>query len=411
MFRRVKESQTLLINRASIERKKRGLKTYKFGFGQSPFLPPPFVTEELIKNADRKEYTDVQGDYELRERVAQFHFRHHGIETKPENVLVAPGSKILIYTILAAIKKADILISVPSWVSYQPQVKLAGHNPIKIKTTYEERWRITPKGLVEALSKKENGPTVLIINYPGNPDGLSYTELELIELVKVIRQNEIIVISDEIYGLLSFGAKHLSFATLYPERTITTTGLSKWCGAGGWRLGVALLYSGIEPKFKKAMIGIASETYSCATTPVQLAAKLAYGNQTQIEPYLIYQNQILKKVADYCFRSLQAHDVLLHAPEGAFYLFPDFRNYKDFFLNRGIYDSNELCKVLLQESGVAMLPGDAFGMKKAWTTRLSFVDFVEPTRGESFILEKHASKIIEGITSLKSWLKRAARED
>ena len=405
MFKKVKESQTLLINRTSLERKSKGLKTYKFGFGQSPFLPPDGVTKALIKNAKRKEYTDVQGDRELREQIAQFHFRQNGIITDPENILVAPGSKILIYTVLAAIKKADVLISIPSWVSYQPQVKLAGHNPIKITTTYNERWRITPSGLAGALKNKKYGATVLIINYPGNPDGLSYTKSELEELAEVVRRKNIIVISDEIYGLLSFGVSHISFATLYPERTITTTGLSKWCGAGGWRMGVALLHLGIEPEFKKALIGIASETYSCAPTPMQMAAIRAYQKSERIDIYLKYQNQILRSVAKFCYIQLLASNVKLHEPEGGFYLYPDFSNYQDAFTRRDINSSKELCDHILQECGVAMLPGEAFGMKKCWTARLSFVDFEEPNFGEEFVLTKHAKRIVEGINALKEWLK------
>ena len=404
MFKKVKESQTLRINRTTLDRKKNGLRTFKFGFGQSPFLPPLFVTEEMIKNANRKEYTNVQGDIELRELVTQFHEVQNGIVTEPDNVLISPGSKIAIYTILAAFKKADVLISVPSWVSYQPQVKLAGHNPVKISTTYEERWRVTPEGLLKALKKKKFGPTILILNYPGNPDGLSYTKTELLKLVDVIRQNKIIAISDEIYGLLSFGVQHVSLATLYPERTITTSGLSKWCGAGGWRMGVALLPSGIEPKFKKALIGIASETYSCAPAPIQMAAKKAYGNREIIDSYLRYQNQILEMVASYCHSELRASNVLLHKPEGGFYLYPDFSNYRDFFKKRKINSSKALCDTILQECGVALLPGEAFGMKKSLTARLSFVDFEEPKAGEQFILTKHAENIIEGIGALRAWL-------
>jgi aspartate aminotransferase len=136
----------------------------------------------------------------------------------------------------------------------------------------------------------------MVFNYPGNPDGLTYTESELTALTTVFRKYNILVISDEIYGLLNHQGNHVSLARFYPEGTIITTGLSKWCGAGGWRLGVALLPTTIEEKLKKTMIGIASETYSCASTPVQYAAIDAYQIGPDVEAYLAHQRRILNRV-------------------------------------------------------------------------------------------------------------------
>ncbi len=198
-------------------------------------------------HSDRKEYSSVQGDLELRELISDLHIMYNGLISNPGNVLVVPGSKILIYNILLAHHSADVLLSGPSWVSYEPQVNMRKPNPIRIPTNYEGRWRISPESLQKAILKKKCQQTALILNYPGNPDGLTYSKVQLKEIAEIACLYNILIISDEIYGLLDHRSSHQSLANLHPENTITTTGLSKWCGAGGWRLEVALLSEGIRP--------------------------------------------------------------------------------------------------------------------------------------------------------------------
>lgn len=405
IFRKIEESQTLLINNQSKNLESLQKKIFKFGFGQSPFLPPVQVMEALKANVHRKEYSSVQGDPELRQLIADFHFQVNGLKVAAGNVMIAPGSKILIYSILLSFKEADVFIPAPAWVSYAPQAKLAGHNIIPIETSFAKRWRVTPESMEHAYAKKEHEVSIMILNYPGNPDGLTYTKAEVMQIAKKARELNILVISDEIYGLLTHNQEHHSFANFYPEKTITTTGLSKWCGAGGWRLGVALLYEGIEDEFKKALIGIASETYSCAATPIQMAAKVAYGNVEKAQEFAKRQCHILEEVGNYCYTELVQSDIKLYPPEGGFYLFPDFSNYAERLGKLGINTSNELCNKILSETGVALLPGSAFGMEENHlTVRLSYVDFEDPLQKKDFNLERDCPKIIEGIQALKNWL-------
>ncbi len=407
MYRHVEESQTLLINTQSKLLVNQNKKNFKFGFGQSPFLPPKKVLSALEKAVHHKEYSSVQGDPELRQLMSAFHKDHNGLEVHPDNILIAPGSKILLYTILLAFEKADVFIPAPAWVSYAPQAKLIGHHIIKLSTTFEDKWRVTPKSIQEAVKFKKNNASILILNFPGNPDGLTYNEKELIDLAKISRELNILVISDEIYGLLNHNQAHLSFANYYPERTITTTGLSKWCGAGGWRLGAAFLYNNIEPEFKQALIGIGSETYSCAPSPVQMAAKTAYKSYNNIIDYLDYQIQILKQIGNYCSDRLNASQIRVHAPEGGFYLFPDFSVYSEKLKNRGINTSQKLCEQLLSDTGVALLPASAFGFEEQYlAARLAYVDFNEPEEGVPFNLNKDCPNIIEGIEKLCNWIER-----
>jgi aspartate aminotransferase len=405
MYREVEESQTLLINTQTKVMAAQNRNLFQFGFGQSPFMPPANV-QEALKNAVRhKEYSSVQGDLELRENIATFHHAHNGLKTEADDVVVAPGSKILIFNILLAFEKADVFIPAPAWVSYAPQAKLAGHHIIKLPTSFEQRWRVTPQSIHAAAASKRCNPSILILNYPGNPDGLTYSEAELVELAKAVRKYNMLVVSDEIYGLLDHNNTHLSFATYYPQRTVTTTGLSKWCGAGGWRFGAALISNGMEPAFKQTLLGIGSETYSCAPVPVQMAARVAYQDYDTIKPYILTQTQILKEIGTYCSDQLRKSNIRVHPPQGAFYLFLDFSLFQEKLKKIGISTSNELCSKLLADTGVVLLPSIAFGFEPSFIgARLAYVDFDEPGEGEHFNIKEHCPRMIEGIKALCQWI-------
>ena len=408
IFKEIEESQTLLINTQSKLLIDQNKKVIKFGFGQSPFLPPKRILEALKESVNHKEYTSVQGDPELREYMSAFHKHHNGLDVEPNNILVAPGSKILLFNILMAFEIADVFIPAPSWVSYAPQAKLAGHHIIKLSTSFEARWRINSKTIFEGAKHKKHETSILILNYPGNPDGLAYSETELIDIARIAKSLNMLVISDEIYGLLNHNHPHLSFSNYYPEKTITTTGLSKWCGAGGWRFGAAFLYKNIEPEFKQALIGIGSETYSCAAAPVQMAAKTAYNNFDDIKDYLNYQIDILKNIGNFCSDYLNSEKIKVHAPQGGFYILPDFSFHKEKLHHRGIMTSHQLCERLLIETGVALLPASAFGLDADnLVARLAYVDFKEPKEKHTFNITDDGPNIIEGIEKIVNWIRKS----
>lgn len=410
-----RESETLLINEASRLKEGAGDTIFKFGFGQSPFLPPSHVRHTLATHADKKSYVAVQGLAELRDAVASFHTVTDGVQRCADDVLIGPGSKQLIYTVLAAFEDVDVLLVTPSWVSYEPQAALARHQVIRLETNYRSRWRLTPEQLDNALANRPD-PTkqaLLILNYPGNPDGLSYTQEELMALAVVCRAHRVLVISDEIYGLLHHQGAHVSLASVYPEGTIVTSGLSKWCGAGGWRLGVALLPATCDPVLKQTLIGIASETYSCAPTPVQYAAIEAYQWDDRVTHYLAKQRILLGAIAQYMTDQLRRVGVKLHDPQGGFYLNPDFSGCTA-LLRRGISTSDQLAQSLLKEADVAVLPGTAFGYaKNTLVARIAYVDFdgeaaldvleQEALSGEALVAAS-CPKIVTGTTRLCEWI-------
>eukprot|EP00039_Didymoeca_costata_P001362 m.51859 g.51859 ORF g.51859 m.51859 type:complete len:457 (-) comp10758_c1_seq1:155-1525(-) len=423
-------SQTLLMNEQALNMEGEGKEVVKLGFGQSPFPPIYTAASALAKNVKNIEsknctgYAPVAGMEGLRKEAALFHAKHHGLDTtiQPEQVVVAPGSKNILFTAMAAYKPgADVLIPAPSWVSYRPQATLLGHTVVPVETQESDRWRITADSIDAILnSRKDENARILILNYPGNPDGLTYTETEMQELAIVLRKHKVLVISDEIYGMLHHEGKHVSMAKYYPEGTIITTGLSKWCGAGGWRLGVAVLPLELLGDFKEVFLSIASETYSCAPTPVQMAAIAAYqSDHNQLDGYLQQQRLILKALGNWTAETLRTAGIRVHSPQGGFYLLPDFTDLTPIMENKGIHNSIDLCNQLLRDTGVALLPGQAFGLPEHHlSARLAYVDFngvdalslaqecINNNKNLSVEDVKVFDKITNGIKSIVSWCKQ-----
>ncbi len=411
----VEKSQTLLINEQSRLKEAGGSKVYKFGFGQSPFFPPAHVVDELKKNARRKEYGPVQGNNDVREAVAAFHNALDGLNIDPENIFIAPGSKQLLYTVMAAFKNVNVLIPAPAWVSYEPQAHLLGHKAIRVETGYDKKWHVTPDALEAAIAQgTPDVPCLLILNYPSNPEGLSYSPAELEALTATLRAHNVVVMSDEIYGLLHHEGQHVSLARYYPEGTIVTTGLSKWCGAGGWRFGAALLPDALATDMKEAMLGIASETYSCAPIPVQAAAVAAYQWNDANKAFVEGQRAILKALGNEVQQRLVKAGCKVHAPEGAFYLFVDFSNFGEKALKLGATTANDFCVELLKATGAALLSGEAFGIDaNHLCARLAYVEFDGDAALEAVycgeavdaaFLDKYCGKTLEGIDAMCAWL-------
>jgi aspartate aminotransferase len=418
-LRETEQSETLFVNDESKKREAAGEKVYKFGFGQSPFLPPTSVINRVKEEAHRKEYMSVQGDVTLRKAIAKFHAEVDGINTNSDFVLVGPGSKMLIYSVMAAFKSADVFLVTPSWVSYEPQAKLAGHPVTRIHTKYKDRWRLTPEALNDACEnrKDKDKPLLMVFNYPGNPDGLVYSEEELKALSLIFKRHDMLIISDEIYGLLHHDGNHVSLAKYYPEGTIVTGGLSKWAGAGGWRLGIALVSESLGKGFMDCIVGIASETYSCAASPIQAAAVEAYQYNDTIKEYLFHQRRILKALGHEVYVRLDKAGINVHAPQGAFYLNPDFSSVKEKLAVKGIYNAAQLCERLIEDIGVALLPGHAFGYdSESLVIRLAYVDFDgvkalaaseklgKDVSIDDTFLQNYCGKVLEGIDLLVGWV-------
>ena len=254
--------------------------------------------------------------------------------------MIAPGTKPLLHNIMRAYHHAEVYLPGPCWVSYAPQARLAGHEVVGIPTTFESRWRVTADDLERAILQhsKPRRQRLIVLNYPGNPDGLTYSHDELQALTAVLRKHGVWAISDEIYALLDHRDRHVSLARIYPERTLVTTGLSKWCGAGGWRLGALILPSQTPPELSDALVGLGSETYSCAPAPIQVAALAAYELDAEIYGFLAAQRRILRAIGSAVHNALVEAGIRVHAPQGGFYLLLDFSPFSVILAERGIYN-------------------------------------------------------------------------
>lgn len=373
-IRELRQSATLAINERCKKMHKEGRELFRLGLGQSPFPVAESVVEELKSNAYQKDYLPVKGLPLLRESVANYHRRQEGIEYTGEDVLIGPGSKELMF-LVQLVYYGDLVIPTPSWVSYAPQAMIIGRHIRWVPSRYEDGWRITPDELEVLCKKDPSRPRILILNYPNNPSGTTYDNDELQRLAEVARRYKVILISDEIYGEIHFTGEHKSIARYYPEGTIISSGLSKWCGAGGWRLGTFTFPNNLR-WLLDAVAVVASETYTSTSAPIQHAAVRAYEGGTKIERYLCNSRRILKSVGNSLASTLIEAGLLIPQPQGGFYLFPSFDPFRERLAQRGILTSTQLCEQLLTDTGVAILPGSEFGRPSSeLTARLAFVDF------------------------------------
>ena len=399
---KLKQSSTLVINEKCKKLITQGKKVYQFGFGQSPFPVPEKIVTALKNNAHRKEYLPIQGLSKLRESISKHLNKKTGVDYPKENIVITPGSKEAMLLLHVAFN-GEIILSAPSWVSYEPQA-IIGRNKVHwIKTSRENNWFPTANQLEKRIKSIKKKNLIFILNSPNNPSGTMCKNLE--ELAAVLKKYNVIVLSDEIYTDLTFCNKYESISKYYPERTFISGGLSKWCGAGGWRVGFFAVPNQLSDLLENIKT-LASESYSTVNSPAQFAAVEAY--EGDFSEYKDKTINILRSVGNYVYNNLKSNKVLINPPQGAFYLMPEFPNKK-------YKTSTELCERILDETGVAMLPASDFGFgPKKMLTRLCYIDFdgnefLKATANSNVlddkIIEKYAPNVVEGIKKLSNWAK------
>lgn len=399
---KLKQSSTLVINEKCKELIKQGKKVYQFGFGQSPFPVPEKIVTTLKDNAHRKEYLPIQGLKKLRESISKNLKKKIGINYPTENIVITPGSKEAMLLLHVAFN-GEIILSAPSWVSYEPQA-IIGRNKVHwIQTSRENNWFPTAKQLEKKIKSIKNKNLILILNSPNNPSGTICKNLK--DLAAIAKKYNLIVLSDEIYTDLTFCNKYESISKYYPEKTFISGGLSKWCGAGGWRVGFFAVPNQLSELLENIKT-LASESYSTVNSPAQYAAVEAY--EGDFSEYKARTLNILRSVGHYVYNNLKSNKVLINPPQGAFYLMPEFPNKK-------YKTSTELCESILDDTGVAMLPASDFGFgPKKMLTRLCYIDFdgneflkatINGKIIDDKIIEKYAPNVVEGVQKLSNWAK------
>ncbi|HVB72483.1 MAG TPA: aminotransferase class I/II-fold pyridoxal phosphate-dependent enzyme [Ktedonobacteraceae bacterium] len=357
-------SPTLAINEAVAARRAAGHTIIHLGFGEASFPLHPLLGEAIARSAKRTGYAPVAGIPSLRQAIAAYLHRTRHITFTPDNIVVAPGSKPLLYALLQVLD-GDLLLPVPSWVSYAPQAQLAGRRVIAVETDASDNQRLTSQALSDAVARARfegADPRILIVNTPSNPTGSMFSREGAQAIANWSREHGITLISDEIYAELAHGwREHISPAQFYPEGCIVTGGLSKAFSAGGWRLGYAAIPDNAAGKQLVASArALASEIWSSAATPVQEAAVVAYSPNAELTAYVQASARIHAYATARLYETLTNLGALCPRPAGGFYLYPDLSPWREALLARNIATSEQLAMHLLDQWDIATLPGTAF---------------------------------------------------
>ncbi|MDG5470616.1 pyridoxal phosphate-dependent aminotransferase [Jeotgalibacillus sp. ET6] len=367
-------STTLAITAKAKELKAEGKDVIGLGAGEPDYNTPDHIIEAAYESmkAGQTKYTPAAGMAELKKAIIDKFTRDQHITYSPAEVFVGSGAKHVLYCLLQAILNPDdeVIIPTPYWVSYPEQVKLADGRPVYIEGKEENQYKITPDQLSSAISDKTKA---IIINSPSNPTGMIYSKSELEAIAEVCADQNILIISDEIYEKLTYeGQRHVSVASIsetFKQQSIIVNGVSKSHSMTGWRIG----YAAGEESIIKAMTNLASHSTSNPTTTAQFGALAAYqGTQEPVEEMRKAFENRLNKV----FSSLQdIPGFRCIKPQGAFYLFP---NVKEAALACGFETVDEFVADLLEKANVAVIPGSGFGaddnIRLSYATDLSSLE-------------------------------------
>ena len=359
-------SATLAANEALARRRERGEPVLPLAFGEAGLPVHPRLIAELADLADHGAYGPVAGAQPLRAAAAGYWSRR-SLPTSPDAVVAGPGSKALLFATLLALG-TDVAVPQPSWVSYAAQAMLIGATAHFVPTVPGEGGSCDPAALEAAVraSRRAGRPIgAVLVTLPDNPTGRLASPESIRGLCAVAERNDLIIISDEIYRDLVHDpdAAVLSPAAVAPERTVVTTALSKNLAVGGWRIGVARMPDGATgAALRQRVIGIASEIWSAASAPVQLAAAVALDEPADVTERIARSRRLHAVVCQQAARLCTAAGLDVMTPQAAFYLYPDFAPWRDRLRSRfGVATGADLAALLLDRYGAGTLPGSAFG--------------------------------------------------
>lgn len=358
-------SPTLAINQEIARRRAAGHDTIPLGFGEASIPIHPALTRRLGWYAGLGGYGPVEGIPALLDAAAGYWTRR-GVPTRADQVVSGPGSKPLLYAVLQALG-GPVALPRPSWVSYAAQNALLNQESVLIDTLPGQGGVPDPGVLeVEAQRRRAAGSPLscILVTIPDNPTGTVAAAPVVRELCAVARRQDLMIISDEIYlDLVHDSARSvLTPSALAPDLTITTTGLSKSLALGGWRIGAARFPDTDRGEFlRHAVTTAASEIWSASAHPVQAVAAWAFTEPDELRAHVANSRRLHGAVARATAEDFRAAGASVPHPEAGFYLYPDFSGSRAHLARLGIRTSGDLAAYLLDERGVATLPGSAFG--------------------------------------------------
>ena len=329
--------------------------------GEPDFQTPWHIREAGIESLEKGKtyYTANSGLLQLRSEISSYMNRRFSVSYKPENEIIVTvgGSEAIDIAFRSMIEAGDeVIVPTPSFVCYAPLVRMAGGVPVILETKFEDKFKINPEALKAAITPKTK---LLVLAYPNNPTGAIMTREDLADIAEVLRDTNIVVLSDEIYAEMTYSGNHCSIASLDGmwERTVIASGFSKAFAMTGWRLGYICAPAPLcEQMLKIHQYGIMS-----SPTTAQFAAIEALKNGEDDIKMMVDEYNRRRR---YIFNGLKSIGIEAFEPEGAFYIFPKIG---DFGLS-----GEEFCNKLLYEYKCAIVPGNAFGSSGEGFARISY---------------------------------------
>jgi aspartate aminotransferase len=356
-------SATLAINERLQAKKAAGERVLHLGFGEAGLPVPPNVVQALASSAAMSSYGPVAGSPQARQAVAGW-FTRRGLQTDWAQTILAPGSKALLFALLAAIP-GDVVLPRPSWVSYAAQAALLGKDVVWVPIPEQSGGIPDPDLLEEALRTARaegKNPTSLVMTVPDNPTGTVAVAEDVAKVCAIAERHGLAIISDEIYASMVHDGSAPSPISCLPERTVITNGLSKSMALGGWRIGFARTPNNAWGRqLMESLIGIGSEVWSGLAAPMQAAAAYVLADEPEVLAHIEKSCLLHARVVRAVYSEFRAAGAACRPPKAGFYLYPDFAPVADGLELQGIGTGSQLSTALLERFGVGVLPGIAFG--------------------------------------------------
>ncbi len=382
----VKPSPTLAVAAKAEQMRAQGLDVIGLGTGEPDFDTPQHIKKAAIEAIESgfTKYTPVDGIVELKQAIIDKFKRDNGLDYQLNQILVSVGGKQSCYNLCQALLNAgdEVLIPAPYWVSYPDMVLLAGGTPVIMPTTPTERYKITAKQLAAAITPKTK---LIFINSPSNPSGIAYTYAELQALGDVLKQHpHVLIATDDMYEHIIWSQPFVNILDACPElyaQTIVLNGVSKAYAMTGWRIG----YAGGPAQLISAMKTVQSQSTSnpCSIAQKAALAALNGGEETvheMVQAFHERHNYVVQRLND-----IAGVDVI--PADGTFYIFPSVQKIIE---RRGFANDIEFADKLLQEVGVALVPGSAFGSEGC--IRISFATSMDTLRDALDRIQRFAEK-------------------
>ncbi|MGM8286333.1 pyridoxal phosphate-dependent aminotransferase [Clostridium perfringens] len=385
-------SLTLALTAKAGELKKEGIDVVSFGVGEPDFNTPKNIIEAATRAMEegKTKYTATSGIVELKEAIAKKLHDDNGLNYGTKNIIISTGAKQSLANVFMAILNPgdEVIIPVPYWVSYPELVKLSDGVPVFIETKKENDFKVTYDELKSVLSENTKA---IVINSPNNPTGTVYSKKDLEVIAKFAEENDLIIISDEIYEKLIYGKKkHISIASLSEDafkRTVVINGFSKAYAMTGWRIGYAACY---DEELIKVMNNVQSHMTSNTNSIAQFAALEALNGDQETIKNMVKEFSLRRELMIELISGIE--DLTFIEPKGAFYVMIDVSKV---LKKANIKGSMEFANLLLKEENVVVIPGIAFGEDNF--IRLSYATSKE--------------EIIKGLKRIKKFVNKFMNRD